>query len=1771
MKNETEAIITYKTKVYKLTTTDGYTFEDLFSTLDDVLVLVHSYNWKHYGIIKIDTSCIQEKSNTIKAILKANACLPISGIEFDCKVVVDNYSYDSFTITTTKELALDIPISKYLKASKNELEIQLSLKDLHEDESPFDSFSLETEYIEETSKKHITQTAQLVGGAEEIVDLFTGDSVTRIVDTADENIGIEISHILKRSEDDFCCGEDARLNIHEKLVKNEDIDLSAEYIYTDELGNKHYLKETFYYIDSNGTKQDITDKTTITVLPNGKLEYIDPETSTHFEVYRKEATFCGLKAVTNLDNVKNIKYFEQRQQELKELEQQTDAYHKTLLDYVLVNGTDEELSFDNLEEFVSNVDIPGNKCYTKAEKLNLDSLSNQIAIVLKQENFNNELKEKYKNQSDDIGAQLESIDEQIANLENKKEMNLQSILYFQRISRTNAENNIQEDETGASFGVDPHRNYNAEMIKSYVLVIDEDTLVNFEVDDEDDKKAHARIKTDGDSYYNLWNNSALGFFKEYSASYFIMTKDEAITYKILKEQKASLQNSKSLIELQREAITKDSKYETLNIQLSALEQQRLHIESSNEHNKENVASIYKDYLILLNNLNITKKQIPVNYIVSDEYTKGFNENGDLVVIYDKHNKYAALEYKEYYSGTNKLSRISRIFNEKEQFIQFVYDHNNLLVKIIDSMGRITSFEYSSSSPFIINKIIYPNEEFIALTQWSEYKKTISTKYENSVIASSLFNGVTSITNSSTIEKVAHNDITIGEEKQISKITFSYDYKKTTVLDDMQSGVMYSFDDCLNIVKAIKFDRGLIVDARKYSYTDNLCTMEVFPTSSCLFVVNEEFIFAEDYNIRYEYDNFDKITKSTYSVRAISDSLSVITSTEYFYDNNNRLFKTKTTYLKNFGDTSWNLDENESAITLFEYNSNGLISKKQSYIVGEETANGINVEEYVYNDNGFLTATITYNSLDPSSKYYSEQEIDENGQIIADIDACGMNKTSYNGNTIVYPNGGKFSYGYDSKNGNSAITQSTKDGEENSIQRQYTNGLLTRVINGDQTFDYEYDHKSRIKRILINGVIHVVYNYTTSESNLLEKITANYRNGLVETFETNELRTQHSISYNGESKLVVTDKNRTGKIDAIFLAENNATQSFLEYSYNNQNKVRTINKYDSSGNTTYQEKYSYTEDGKLDTKIHFIDSAIFKAYEHHYSDDYEKALKETLVYELDNGSLVCPVKFSYSTDNLKRNIERTIFYNDSKIFSNKLSYLKQSDHTTNMVCKLEYGRMSSGSLVFNENFKYKYDDMGNICEIRENGKIYASYEYDDLNRLIRENNKALGKTYFFRYDNKGNILEKIECSYTTEDFDDLPTESLTSIKYQYANGILTRFGNKSITNAFPIGKPTRYKNITLEWTLNKLTNFGGTCPFVYDSEGKRLSKKGISFTYDANGNLIKQSNGIDFIYDNSKMAGFSYNGIHYFYKKDILGNVIEILDSTGATVVKYIYDAWGNHKVLNADGTENTDATFVGNINPIRYRSYYYDTETGLYYLQSRYYDPEVGRFISMDDINYLDPETIGGTNLYAYCLNNPVMFTDPTGHSAILTFLAIVGISALIGATSGAIMSGITYAITTESFIERDFWASVTGGAISGGIMGAFSGILIITGGTAGAVVGLSAVVGALSNIVGSVVEGAINGKLQANTPKYLLGKVLPSAAWGAIFGTLGGAMSGAIKPASIMAKELGRTLGKQLIKILQYQVIKKIVPNLVENLLSDFTSWYTEFVLENTFYKIFE
>lgn len=297
-----------------------------------------------------------------------------------------------------------------------------------------------------------------------------------------------------------------------------------------------------------------------------------------------------------------------------------------------------------------------------------------------------------------------------------------------------------------------------------------------------------------------------------------------------------------------------------------------------------------------------------------------------------------------------------------------------------------------------------------------------------------------------------------------------------------------------------------------------------------------------------------------------------------------------------------------------------------------------------------------------------------------------------------------------------------------------------------------------------------------------------------------------------------------------------------------------------------------------------------------------------------------------------------------------------------------------------------------------------------------------------------------------------------------------------------GNPTKYRGHTLTWQKGMLTSYAGIA-LSYDGYGRRSTKNGITFTYDSNNRLIKQSNGLEFFYDESGVLGFRYNNLNYTYLKDIQGNIIGIIDSAKTLIAKYEYDAWGNFTVYDGSGNvlgtsetlyQSTNA--VWNINPFRYRGYYYDIETGLYYLLSRYYDPEVGRFISLDNSSYADPETINGLNLYLYCNNNPVMNVDPTGHSILgLLLWAIVGIT--VTASVNGVIAGFN-AAEGESF-DSAFAGGFVNGFISS--LGLAVGLIF----TPSIGFGIALTAGFLGGFVGNTITqkisyGSVNWKVAA-------------------------------------------------------------------------------------------
>ena len=214
-------------------------------------------------------------------------------------------------------------------------------------------------------------------------------------------------------------------------------------------------------------------------------------------------------------------------------------------------------------------------------------------------------------------------------------------------------------------------------------------------------------------------------------------------------------------------------------------------------------------------------------------------------------------------------------------------------------------------------------------------------------------------------------------------------------------------------------------------------------------------------------------------------------------------------------------------------------------------------------------------------------------------------------------------------------------------------------------------------------------------------------------------------------------------------------------------------------------------------------------------------------------------------------------------------------------------------------------------------------------------------------------------------------------------MLTAYDGAAITYD-GIGNPLSDGTWTYTWEhgrqLASMSDGTTTWTYTYDADGMRIGRTNGTDTYSYiyNGSLLSQMtrNGRDmfFTYDAMGMpATLTYRGIVFFYVTNLQGDVMALMDEEGNIVVEYLYDAWGN--LLSITGAM---ANTLGIWNPLTYRGYVYDHDTGLYYLQSRYYNPEIGRFLNAD-VYASTGQGLLGNNMFGYCGNNPVNYLDQTG------------------------------------------------------------------------------------------------------------------------------------------------------------------------------------------------
>ena len=432
---------------------------------------------------------------------------------------------------------------------------------------------------------------------------------------------------------------------------------------------------------------------------------------------------------------------------------------------------------------------------------------------------------------------------------------------------------------------------------------------------------------------------------------------------------------------------------------------------------------------------------------------------------------------------------------------------------------------------------------------------------------------------------------------------------------------------------------------------------------------------------------------------------------------------------------------------------------------------------------------------------------------------------------------------------------------------------------------------------------------------------------------------------------------------------------------------------------------------------------------------------------------------------------------------------------------EYSEQNRVSSFTNELFgggllhewDFEWDTAGNITSITDMHGQVTSYTFDGLNRLTSE--QIGDRLLEYDFDAGGNITRVRENGETLHTF--------TYGNMNWPDQLTAFNGNRIEYDA--MGNPVYYRGYTLTWErgrlLTRMTSAYRDVQFSYDAAGRLAvrqvtdlvtgSLEASSFLHhgnqliaqiDVSGTMRQQTfeRMLVFTYDQSGQAvGFTYNTLDarmniisstpYFYLFNLQGDVVAIVDEDGEIVVEYTYDAWGN--LLSYDGE-------LASVNPIRYRGKFYETATGFYWMQTRFYCPQWSRFINADSL-FVAGCYLTATNMYAYANGNPVMMVDPSGESAVWNFFRRNWLPITIGA---AVLVGIA-AITTVIVVAG---AVIIGGGILLAVALPGLGIGGLLTSALGAVANIFAAGFAAVGTAGAVIVAAIAGVFRPAPPPPL-------------------------------------------------------------------------------------
>ncbi len=611
------------------------------------------------------------------------------------------------------------------------------------------------------------------------------------------------------------------------------------------------------------------------------------------------------------------------------------------------------------------------------------------------------------------------------------------------------------------------------------------------------------------------------------------------------------------------------------------------------------------------------------------------------------------------------------------------------------------------------------------------------------------------------------------------------------------------------------------------------------------------------------------------------------------------------------------------------------------------------------------------------------EYTSNGKVITSTTDSLLHKTLYvideeSGLTrsITNPNGVTTSYIYNDKEQPISITKKDK-----TVSYTYNNqNLLDKIIHENKTYQFIYDNYLKTKQIKLNDTILVTNDYEEKNGNLL---SSTYGNNQLISFAYDDFnRLQKKIREDDTYRYVYDSNGSLAKV-----LSNRAT---IKYRYNLAKQLTNYS-YDD-----FSIKYTYDLGGNVISKIYQLQN-------HEHSVKHTLNLEDVVIKTVFDDSQI-----HYEYDELQR------LKSTSGIVEETYSYVANGKRTSTLIKQ-------------RGDYSYIYNRLNHITHIYNNGVLEHRYYYDEYNELVKEHDYVQNQTITYTYNSSGNLLSKKVYTLNT-------TDLLLENNYEYTNleweDQLTKYKDTIITYDL-IGNPVTIGNTQLSWIngrmLKEYNSSNVNISYQYNVDGIRTSKivNNVETKYYLEGKkIIFEQTGNNMLYymysDVGEIIGFKYNDTSYYYLKNNQDDVIGIVDTNKKVIAKYTYDSWGNILSITDDlNNEITDTNHMANINPFRYRSYYYDKETKWYYLNSRYYNPEWGRFINADGIIGANQD-IFAYNLYAYVSNNPVNNVDISGDIALTLFTAtlitaaVVAMSIVASKAISNSLSGITSTFPTK-------------------------------------------------------------------------------------------------------------------------------------------------------------